>query len=337
MKFRSIIRSIRANRHDRSIGDAPSSLGRLARMPGTGIPRRLRWHRVLGGTKGERSARASALFSKIWTLLLIAMVVVSLGAALWLWVDSKAGTGGPKPLQAAAPVATDEPPVTRVPSPSEQDAKALVRRAVAVRNPAAVEGLFRTGSSSPEEVVRFLEAMKSIDGPINEYSWLSSLDVNRLTVDGVTVRFDESDGLRNRRALLTPDAEGVWKVDFDAFARTVRPGWEEIFGKPFETAVVRVFFVKDNYYNGPFMDEKEWMCLTLKSRDREEVFFGYCKTGSPQAAAIDWIFSKMGLRPSRVTLELRRVEGAAPLQFEISRVLAEDWLLTDVPFDEGFR
>jgi hypothetical protein len=336
MKIPSIIRSIRANRHDRSIGDAPS-LGRLARMPGTGIPRRMRWHRMLGGARDERAAKGSALFSRIWTLLLLAMVVISLGVALWLWVSPKIGVATPKPLMAVVGKQVEEQPVSRAASPSEQDAKALVKRAVAVRKPAEVEVFFRMGSSGPEEVVRFLEAMKAIDGPVDEFSWLSSLDVNRLTVDGVAVRFDESDGLRNRLALLTPDAEGKWKIDFDAFARTVKPAWEEIFGKRFETAVVRVFFVKDNYYNGPFMDEKKWMCLTLKSPDREEPFFGYCKRGSPQAAAIDWIFSKKGLMPSRVTLELVNVEGAAALQYEVSRVLAEDWLLTDVPFDEGFR
>jgi hypothetical protein len=336
MKIPNIIRSIRANRHDRAIGDAPS-LGRLARMPGTGIPRRMRWHRMLGGVRGDGAVKGSALFSRIWTLLLVAMVVISLGAALWLWVSPKIGVATPKPLMAVAGKQVEEQPVSRVASPSEQDAKALVKRAVAVRKPAEVEGFFRMGSSSPEEAVRFLETMKAIDGPVDEFSWLSSLDVNRLTVDGVAVRFDESDGLRNRLALLTPDAEGKWKIDFDAFARTVKPAWEEILGKQFETAVVRVFFVKDNYYNGPFMDEKLWMCLTLKSPDRGEPFFGYCKRGSPQAAAIDWIFSKKGLMPSRVTLELVNVEGAAPLQYQVSRVLAEDWLLTDVPFDEGFR
>ncbi len=336
MKLRSIFRSIRANRHDRAVGDAPS-LGRLARMPGTGIPRRMRWHRVLGGARAERSAKGSSLFSKIWTILLVAMAVVSLGVVLWLWVSSKITTGVPKPALAVSQNQPVEQPTARVPSPSERDAIALVKRAVAVRDPAEVKSFFQTGSSSPEEVVQFLEAMKSFDGPVDEFAWLSSLDVNRLTVDGVAVRFDESDGLRNRLALLTPDAKGEWKIDFDAFARTVRPPWHDFIEKPFETAVVRVFFVKDNYFNGPFRDEKKWMCLTLKSPDKEEALFGYCKTGSPQAAAIDWIFSKNGLRPSRVTLELRRVEGAAPLQFEISRVLAEDWILTDVPFDEGFR
>jgi hypothetical protein len=270
-------------------------------------------------------------------MLLMAMVVISLGGALWLWVSPKMAA---KTSDAVLATVQNEPakqPKDRVISPSEQDATDLVKRAIAARNPATVKRLFRTGSASPEEVVKFLETMDAADGPINEFRWLSSLDVNRMTVDGVAVRFNESNGLRNRVALLTPDASGEWKVDFDAFARTMQPNWLDFFGKPFETAVVRVFFVKDNYFNGPFSDEDKWMCLTLKSPDTEEAFFGYCKKGSPQAAAIDWIFSKKGLQPSRVTLELRRMEGAASLQFEISRVLAEDWILADVSFDEGFR
>lgn len=39
----------------------------------------------------------------------------------------------------------------------------------------------------------------------------------------------------------------------------------------------------------------------------------------------------------RMTLELRHVEGAQPRQVQISRVVAEDWVVGDRMFDEGFR
>ena len=38
VKFRDVHRSVRAQRFDRSAGDAPS-IGRVARVPGTGIPK----------------------------------------------------------------------------------------------------------------------------------------------------------------------------------------------------------------------------------------------------------------------------------------------------------
>jgi hypothetical protein len=57
--------------------------------------------------------------------------------------------------------------------------------------------------------------------------------------------------------------------------------------------------------------------------------------GSPQAAALKSIFAQEA-KLHRVALELRRVEGAGTRQFEISRVLAEDWVMGEVPFDERF-
>jgi hypothetical protein len=37
----------------------------------------------------------------------------------------------------------------------------------------------------------------------------------------------------------------------------------------------------------------------------------------------------------RVTLEIRRVANSESRQFEISRVLAEDWVLSAIPFDQA--
>ena len=67
----------------------------------------------------------------------------------------------------------------------------------------------------------------------------------------------------------------------------------------------------------------------------QQLLHGYCKEGSAQAKAMARIF-KVALRVHRVTLELLRVKGAEPRQFEITRVLGEDWVLTPKPFDERF-
>jgi hypothetical protein len=39
----------------------------------------------------------------------------------------------------------------------------------------------------------------------------------------------------------------------------------------------------------------------------------------------------------RATLEIRRTEGAGDRQFEITRVMAEDWVMSATPFDENFK
>jgi hypothetical protein len=39
-------------------------------------------------------------------------------------------------------------------------------------------------------------------------------------------------------------------------------------------------------------------------------------------------------QPIREVLEIKPVDEAEPKQFEIARVLAEDWAMSEVPFDE---
>lgn len=272
-----------------------------------------------------------------WTMLFAGLALLLLGGVLWLWLSPKIAAKGD--LGELSPMENDSDVrvIARFPSPSEPNALALVKRALAVRDPAAIDNLFRTGSSGPEEILRFLENLESVDGKISGYEWLSSLDANQLSIEGVQVNFENAGVMRNRLALLTPDAKGKWKIDFDAFARTSTPPWKEILENRVEKAVVRVLVGKDSYFNGPFHDENRWVCLGMVSPETDELLLGYCQVGGPQAAAIDWILSKGEVKFFRATLELHRVEGAEARQFEISRVLAQDWIVSDVPFDEGFR
>ncbi len=336
MKSDGFKRSVRAHRFDRAPGDAPN-IGRVARMPGTGMPREKRKRRGRRGEGGWLSGENHQQVFLKWTLLLAGGAMLLLGGVLWLWLSPQIASKGT--LAALSP-GQDESKVrviARFPSPSEGDALAMVKRALAARDPAAVEDVFRTGASPPEEIIRFLENLESTDGKIRGYEWLSSLDANQLSIEGVQVNFENTGGMRSRLALLTPDAEGKWKIDFDSFARTATPPWKEILENRVEKAVVRVLVGKDSYFNGPFRDEAQWICLGMVSPDRDELLLGYCKAGTPQAAAIEWILAKGEVQFFRATLELCRVEGAEARQFEISRVLAQDWVVSEVPFDEGFR
>lgn len=336
MKSDGIKRSVRAHRYERSTGDAPN-IGRVARMPGTGMPMVKQKRRSRRGEGGWLSGENHQQVFLKWTMLLAGVALLLLGGVLWLWLSPKIAAKGN--LAALSPVENDSDVrvIARFPSPSERDALAMVKRALAARDPAAIEQLFRTGSSGPEEILRFLENLESVDGKISGYEWLSSLDANQLSIEGVQVNFENAGVVHNRLALLTPDAKGKWKIDFDAFARTASPPWKEILENRAEKAVVRVLVGKDSYFNGPFRDEKQWVCLGMVSPDTDELLFGYCKAGAPPAAAIDWILSKGEVKFFRATLELHRVEGAEARQFEISRVLAQDWIVSDLPFDEGFR
>jgi len=223
-------------------------------------------------------------------------------------------------------------------SPSRDEALALVKKALGLRNPAEVEALIRTGPMSALEVVNYLEAIKTVDGEITHYEWKSSIDKNGLSLEGVEVRYAGRDKPGARLAMLTPDAKGVWKLDFPAFARWGKPSWNALLEQDAESGVVRVVATKYNYFNGPFKDERVWAAYKLASPDTDQILVGYCKIGSAQQRAMELLWGHGETAVARVTLEIRRPHNAESwerIQFEISHVLAEDWVMSDKPLDEG--
>ena len=90
---------------------------------------------------------------------------------------------------------------------------------------------------------------------------------------------------------------------------------------------VRVFMAKDLYFNGPFLDESQWVCFAHGLAGNEGAPAGGAGVAArllqgriAQAKAMERIFTAGG-RMNRATLEIRKTEGADPRQFEITRVL----------------
>jgi hypothetical protein len=335
-----IKRAVRASQFSRAPGDAPS-LGRVARMPGTGLPKKRRRKKKRDSegktrTGGSRVRRARRRMILGWSILLALVMLAVFGAAVGFWLIPKMREPKDNLAQLAAEADLKKRVLTRFPSPSEVEAIAIVKAALAVREAAGVSAHFRLGASDAEEVMAFLSELEASAGPVDQFEWLSRMDANGMTVDGVLLSFEGEGRPKNRLALLTPDEAGVWRVDFEALARKCVPRIEEFLAQEIESAQVRVFAVRDNYYNGRFADEQAWKCYSLTSPELETSLFAYAKLGSPQAEAMDMIFSQDEKR-QRVTLEIRRVEPRNSRQFEISQVLAEGWVLTERSFDEIFK
>ena len=317
----------------------------MARVPGTGLPKELMQRRKRRGgsaqkefTKESRHRRNVVL---AWSGLLVLAVLIVLGGFFWSWLRPQMRQG-PVAVVEEETAAVQKRKVSAFDSPTEGVALELVKQALAVRDPAEVGRYFRIGSAEPAAVVAFLQDMETADGEITGYQWLSSMDANGLLIDGVLVSTSKDGSPRNRLALLTPNEKGAWKIDFEAFARTVRPSWKELLAEGGDgRGVVRVIVARDSYYNGPFKDDKEWDSYGMASPDSDVILLGYCRKGTPQARAMERIFSEeknaVSQRLNRATLELKRPEGAELRQFEIRRVLAEDWVLSGEPFDAAFE
>jgi hypothetical protein len=274
-----------------------------------------------------------------WTAVFVVAVFGVLAVFFWSWVKPKMNR---QPLEEQATVQCRK--VSEFDSPSEQAALELVKQALALRDPAKVDQYFRSGSSGSAAVISFLTESKDRDGETTGFQWLSSMDANGLLIDGVLVSSSKDGKPRNRLALLTPDEKGVWKIDFDAFARTVKPSWEKLLAPEGGQGTARVIVANDSYYNGPFKDETLWEGYGMASPDTDVILLGYCRKDSPQSRAMRRMLSspatEEGEAPrklNRATLELKRPEGAEKRQFEIVRVLAEDWVLAKEPYDAAFE
>lgn len=296
-------------------------------MPGTSLP------------KGERRRRRHAAKTKAihrLSLILVCVATVLIAVAIYFWVSPMLRHEVVSVRNFLPTQEFGERVASKYPSPDEKDAIGLVKDALATREADQVSLCFHSGSASPREVVEFLGKLPALDGPVDRLEWLSSVDANDLQIDGVLIHSTKEGKLRQRFAFLTPGENGVWKIDFDSFARTVRPSWQEVIENRAPQAVVRVFLMTDSYYNGVFRNDKEWECYGMASPDHEELLLGYCKVGSPQAATLKWIFQQ-GQNLNRAVLEIKRPADSASKQFEITRVLAHDWVLGPKPFDESFK
>jgi len=273
-----------------------------------------------------------------WSVALVLGVFVVIGIAVWLWMRPLMHRNDVTGKDKTEAPALERRVVSRFASPSREVAMDLVKRALLIRDPAMVTDFFRLGPASPEAVVEFLRNIETVDGAVTSMVWLSSMDANGLLLDGVVVNTKGGEKRRDRLALLTPDDKGRWKIDFDAFARTSKPAWSEILAQSGH-GQVRVVFLKDHYFNGPFMDESQWACYRMDSADLAEDLWGYCRKDSPQAGAMLRLVGGHqqpltgGRKLRRATLEIRRTEGAQARQFEITRVLAEDWVMSATPID----
>jgi hypothetical protein len=334
MKPVNIHRDI-ASRHARAVG-ASHGLGRVLRVRDRYMS--IDRSRKKRGEPAEVPASRSMMIL-IWSVMLSLATLAVVGGFMMLWLRSHKNVKSTLPARYSE---ADVRIVSRFVSPGEDQALELVKQALANRDPAKVETFFRLGGASPAEVLEFIGASAARDGRLERCEWLSSMDVEGLLLEGVLLVYAGKDQPVERLAFLTPDDTGVWKVDYDAFARSSRPSWKDFWERREDHAQVRVVVARDYYFNTLFLDDSQWVCFAMESPETEGLrrgdsylLLGYCKVGSPQATAMERIFAD-GQQTYRATLEIRRMPGTNARQFEISRVLAQDWVLAARPFDEKF-
>ena len=333
MKPRQIRRGI-SSHHSRDLGNAPK-IGRISKLRGSEGGHAARVRHVDPPLRRYRKVIQAVLS------VIVALTVIVVGA----WVGLKFRSRFvPTDLQVSKSRMTEDQVriVSKVKSPTEEQAIEMVLDALKSHDEKTVGEKFRLTDTRASEVLGFLKDTQAGAVESANLSWLGSVDIENLLMEGVLVDGDSGDSKFGRTAFLVPDEKGVWKVDFDAYARCSKPDWKELLESRAERAKVRVLLAPDSYYNGPFAEEATWACYGMTSpeagkllREEQRVMYGYCRKDSPQAKALKRVVSS-GHPIMRVTLEIRCANREDKLQFEITRVFSEDWVVPDKPFDERF-
>lgn len=324
----------RSSKPSREVGDAPS-LGQVPRMHKGSESRAGRRTRKSTISPNPKNTPPAAFGIAVLACLLAVGVLV---AGLVLWVKRSQNKQVEGESNTPAAVATKRAASALAESPTEAEATKLVKKFLATREEEELADLIRPTSQEPAEIIRKLSELDKSDGKVSSLQFLGAVDSRSLQIEGVIVTFE---GNRNRLALLSPDAAGKWRVDFDAFDRHVSPDWKTLLSGAAVTGRVRIFCSPDSYYNGKYRDDTKWTCYAMASPDGEDLLYGYLDKNSPQSEVMTKVFAANStttlgtpLRSKRLVLEIRHEPDANPRQFEITRVLSDEWSLGDTPLDE---
>lgn len=185
-------------------------------------------------------------------------------------------------------------------SPGKEEAILKARAAIAVRDASLLQDHFHLGPHDPGEIVAFLEQMTEDMGDGMRLHWVGDIGRGAQPLTGVLIMPGYRSS-RMRLALLTPDAQGTWKLDFDALACTSTPDWETIVQDDLADAEVRTVLRADHYYNGPYTED-QWSCYQLTSLNSDVPLYGYCRRYSAQ----DFALQKILARSRRSTPDARQ-------------------------------
>ena len=336
-----VMLSIKRRASLRVVGDPPNlgRVERIARIIRGRKKRKSRSGEKVSQWRGSRSRRRAGSAVRGWTMLVFSITILAIVATFAIWLNQRRHQNVVSEFEGFSKYRPVERVESRFESPTEEQSRAIVLGALGAKDEAAVLANFRLNGVAPAEVFEFIRREDEMYGPAYVDSWLGSIDTNNALVESLLVKRVKNGVSESRIAMLTPDEQGVWQLDFESFARKCDPAWEKFVSGEAGEGMVRVWLIEDNYFNGPFVDDEQWLCFSMARKDSDVMLFGYCRKNSPQGSAMVSIMNRQQTNDQndtsafRVTLDISRPEGAEKRQFEIKRVLAEDWLVTGTAFD----
>ncbi len=218
-----------------------------------------------------------------------------------------------------------------VPHPSSADCVQLYNKAMSAETAELLAPHVRLKSLNIEDAFRRLSETKAQDGKVLSVDWSGSVETNGLSMETILVTFESN---KMRFAYLVSNNKDEWVLDLESYIRHTSKPWSVIAGSNSCDAIIRATVNYNSYYNGIFKDEQRWICFALASEDHQGSLWGYAKLKSAQHKALDEILRTSN--PARTVIEISRDAGMDVGQYEIKRVLAQDWVESDDVFDAKF-
>jgi hypothetical protein len=339
MERKEIMFSAKRQAPDRIVGDPPS-LGRVERVARKvhGDSRK-KSRSGRNGSKRRRNRNGGGKAARRLSVLVFLLTILTIVVTFILWSDKRLKQSTVSKFEKFSKMRPVERVGSKFKSPSEEQTRAIVTAALEAKSEADVVTNFRLNGVAPAEVLAYLRHEEEVKGMPRLDQWVGSVDFNNTLMDSILVAYEGSEKKEMRVAMLTPDEQGVWRLDYESFARKCEPAWDQFISGEASEGIVRIWFTKDNYFNAPYADDSKWLSFSMGRVDSEDIIYGYCPIDSPQAEAMAKVMKRLQMNEkikaslSRATLLISRAEGAGQRQFEIKRVLAEDWLLTETAFD----
>lgn len=189
---------------------------------------------------------------------------------------------------------------------------------------------------TPAAACEILKEIHAREGRATELKWLGIRYIGERVIEEVATQFSKGKSVSVRLAQITRQPDGSRKVDFGSYVRKTSHPWEDIVDGNVDTCVVRVMISKSAYHNGVFRDDTKWRAYKVSSPDMDTNLHVYAEIGSEEEIRIRDILATDPRSP-RVTLEIRRDGTLLPKQFQVSQVIARDWIRDDISMESAGR
>lgn len=314
MKPRNVYRGV--SQAPKDVSSSDGRIGRLARIH--------RHYDKESSRKRNKSVRSTTFRNYVYVLV-IGSALGILGLLAWII------SGQMTRQEVKTETVSLNQETFAVPHPSNAECIQLYHAAMQAETPELLAQRVRLKHLNAEDAFQRLSQTKMQDGKIMSVDWAGSIETNGLSMETVFVTFESN---KMRFAYLVCNDKDEWVLDLESYIRHTTKPWNVIAGSNSCDATIRATINFNSYYNGVFKDEQRWVCFSLASDDHQGSLWGYAKLKSSQHKALDEILRNSN--PARAIIEVSRDAGMDLGQYEIKRVIAQDWVESSEVFDLKF-